>query len=133
VLVASALPMAGHAAVGTPPALPTLLPDLGRSTFAERLGETFDLHHGATDVLAVQLTRVRDLRSRTRMGVQGQTSTYLEQCFSLVFRGPNNVPLGQGVYRFEHTLMGSFSVLITPLSPDQDGRYYESIFNSPQA
>jgi len=49
--------------------------------------------------------------------------------FSIVLRGSNDSALGQGVFQVEHATMGAFELFIVPISADQQGTYYEAIFN----
>ncbi len=49
--------------------------------------------------------------------------------FSLEFRGPLNIFLGQGLRNFEHEQMGKFELFIVPVQQDAQGFYYEAVFN----
>jgi hypothetical protein len=49
--------------------------------------------------------------------------------FTLEFRGPLNMFLGQGVRNFSHDQMGQFELFIVPIKQDGQGFYYEAIFN----
>ena len=51
--------------------------------------------------------------------------------FSLVFEGPATPFLPQGVYDFEHEVLGMVSIFIVPLGPQSPGgpMRYEAIFN----
>ena len=49
--------------------------------------------------------------------------------FSLEFRGPLDVFLGQGLRNFEHDAMGKFELFIVPVEQDAQGVYYEAVFN----
>lgn len=49
--------------------------------------------------------------------------------FALEFRGPLNVYLGQGIRNFSHEQMGQFELFIVPIKQDEQGFYYEAIFN----
>lgn len=49
--------------------------------------------------------------------------------FTLLFRGPLNAFLDQGVRNFKHDQMGEFELFIVPIKQDADGFYYEVIFN----
>ena len=49
--------------------------------------------------------------------------------FVLVFRGPSNMFLGQGVRNFKHDAMGRFEMFIVPIRQDEQGFYYEAVFN----
>lgn len=49
--------------------------------------------------------------------------------FSIEFRGPLEMFLGQGVRNFTHDQMGQFELFTVPIKQDQQGFYYEAIFN----
>ena len=49
--------------------------------------------------------------------------------FAIVFRGPTNAFLGQGICILSHEQMGQFELFIVPIRQDQDGFYYEAVFN----
>ena len=49
--------------------------------------------------------------------------------FSLEFRSPLNMFLSQGVHNFSHEEMGQFELFIVPFKQDDQGFYYQAIFN----
>lgn len=49
--------------------------------------------------------------------------------FSLEFRGPLDMFLGQGLRNFTHEQMGEFELFIVPVRQEADGFYYEAVFN----
>jgi len=49
--------------------------------------------------------------------------------FALEFRGPLDTFLEQGVRNFTHDQMGQFELFIVPIKQDQQGFYYEAVFN----
>jgi len=51
------------------------------------------------------------------------------ESFSLLFKGAANKALPQDVYTFDHSRTGKFTVLVAPMRPEADARYYEVIFN----
>jgi hypothetical protein len=99
----------------------TAAPVLGRTTFDKCVGQSFKLDVGG--VRSLTLYKARDLRSGQPQLPAGQDS------FSLLFRGPANQPLPQGVYTLDHRSTGKFTVLVVPMRPEPDARYYEVIFN----
>lgn len=48
--------------------------------------------------------------------------------FSLVFRGPAEPLLAQGMVRMTHPSLGVMEVFVVPIGPDSQGLLYESIF-----
>ena len=52
------------------------------------------------------------------------------ECFSLVFRGPRNLPLRQETYTITHGALGTFQLLVVPAhQKDPSGRHYEAVIN----
>jgi hypothetical protein len=104
---------------------------LMRSTFAGRIGEAFQIYQGAAAMPVLRLAGVRDLPAVT--GEQAQASADKERSFSLLFTGPIDLMIEQGMYHFEHKQVGSFSLFIVPMAPSEEAHYYEAIFNRLQA
>jgi hypothetical protein len=46
-----------------------------------------------------------------------------------VFRTSNEAFFGQGLHRFEHDKMEPFDLFIVPIERDEEGTYYEAVFN----
>lgn len=103
-------------------------PTIMRTTFAPYVGDTFYVRLGPADLVPLQLVNVRDLLSARALASRGFTVDP-DQSFSIRFRGPADRPLPQDIYRFEHSRVGGFDLFIVPMRPEQDGRYYEAIFN----
>jgi hypothetical protein len=51
------------------------------------------------------------------------------EAFSIVFRGPSDPLLPQGMHRFHRDAIGTFDLFIVPIRRDQHGLYYEAVFN----
>ncbi len=49
--------------------------------------------------------------------------------FSLLFKGTKEKFLPQQMYRIEHDKLGAMNLLIVPVREDQNGYYYEAVFN----
>ena len=49
--------------------------------------------------------------------------------FSLLFKGTRDKLLPQQMYRMEHATLGVMDLMIVPVREDQDGYYYEAVFN----
>ena len=52
-----------------------------------------------------------------------------QELFSIIFRGPQEKPLGQGTRRFEHEQMGEFDLFIVPIGASDGMLSYEAAFN----
>jgi hypothetical protein len=88
-----------------------------KETFEPLLNTTFRVSLGAQKAPDLELIEVSDLKIKNPKN------------FSLIFRGPNNVYLPQQSYTFEHDALGAFELFITPVGRDEEGTYFEAIFN----
>jgi hypothetical protein len=98
-------------------------PVLGRSTFDKCVGQSFKVSGGSLRSLTLFKTRA------LRFGQPATQPPAGKDSFSLLFKGPAATALEQGVYTFEHKTTGKFTVLVAPMRPEADARYYEVIFN----
>ena len=57
------------------------------------------------------------------------TDTEQQHGFALVFRGPHDPALGQGLYALQHEALGALSLFLVPVGMEADGRLYEAVFN----
>src|SRR5215472_7472115 len=88
------------------------------SSFLENLGSTFRLRLEGSEALELELVEVSELQTTS---VQGM--------FSIVFRCRSNSVLPQRIYRIEHDKMGQLDLFMVPIRQDQQGVYYEAVFN----
>ena len=95
------------------------------STFAGRIGETFGIRRGPSDVVQVQLVNVSELGSES---TETERRATRRTPFSVLFQGPMEILLPQAIYRFEHHEMEPFELFIVPIGPAQGGLLYEAIF-----
>ncbi|MFZ5643696.1 MAG: DUF6916 family protein [Bacillota bacterium] len=49
--------------------------------------------------------------------------------FSLLFQGPDQPLLAQGIYLFNHQQLEALEIFIVPVGRDKDGIRYEAVFN----
>ncbi len=91
---------------------------LTHDAFSSSLNSKFTVSVEPDRKLELELIEVSELK----------TSPSQEQ-FAIVFRGPNEIFLGQGMCTFEHEQMGQFDLFLVPINQDRDGYYYEAIFN----
>jgi hypothetical protein len=54
--------------------------------------------------------------------------TGLRAPFSIVFRGPLQPVLSQGIRRVEHNGLGELDLFLVPIGPDETGMRYEAVF-----
>ena len=91
--------------------------DLSHENFNNHLNTRFQVD-GNGEHVELLLIEVSELRQS-----KGQ-----EQ-FSIVFRGPIDQPMAQGMRQFRHSEMGGFELFIVPIKQDGEGYQYEAVFN----
>jgi uncharacterized protein DUF6916 len=91
---------------------------LTHEAFRQQAGTKFQVQADGDNTVELDLVEISDIKLHP-----GQ-----EQ-FDVVFRGPLNAFLGQGVRPFAHDEMGQFEIFIVPIRQDGQGYYYEAIFN----
>ncbi len=90
------------------------------ASFSPFVGRRFDVA-AAQGAVELELIEARALRAGA--GAPRQDP------FSLVFRAGNNCGLWQGPVTLEHELMGPLDLFLVPIGEDQEGRYFEAIYN----
>jgi len=90
---------------------------LEHEEFAKHLHEKFRIRLNEQTIEA-ELTEISELLLSPR-----------QERFSIVFRTSNEMLLEQGLHPFEHDQMGNFELFIVPIGRDEDGTYYEAVFN----
>ena len=86
--------------------------------FVPHTGSKFTMHSGNTGAEELILESVNDL---------GSSARHIQ--FSMIFTGPQNAPLKQGIYRLDHSELGALDLFLVPLGKDQNGVQYEAIVN----
>ena len=68
------------------------------------------------------------LLSATALGRAAQTHD-ARAGFSLLFAGPLEAPLAQGVHRVVHPTQGPLNIFLVPVGASTTGLQYEAVFN----
>ena len=105
---------------------------LTKEMFSQYLDEKFHVHVESDNVVELELIEVTALTPHSSEAKRegASPSVLRREPFSIVFRGPNEYPLVQRMYRIEHDRMESIGdVFMTPVGADEHGRYYEAVFN----
>lgn len=89
-------------------------------TFSGHVGEAFRLTAGDGGVDVV-LAEAQSLGPPPAPEVRAP--------FSLVFAGPAQPIVPQGIYRLEHSEMPAVELFVVPVTPGADGPRYQAIFN----
>ena len=95
-----------------------MLDAVTKAMFAENLGTTFELQVTPAQAVALTLVEVR----------AGRTTPRQEQ-FALLFCGPLTTPFWQGLWPIRHETLGQFDLFLVPVGRDEEGCYYEAVFN----
>jgi hypothetical protein len=101
----------------------TPLSELTFAQFTSQCHSKFAVPTGPGTAVELELVQA-DLQRPRR-----SASAARVECFSLVFVGPSAPLLPQGTYRFEHPVLGTFSIFIVPISQDRQRACYEAVFN----
>ena len=92
---------------------------LTQEAFAQNVNTKFHVSADDTNQVELELAEVSELKQ-----FKGH-----EQ-FAVVFRGPLNAFMGQGMRAFDHDKLGRFELFIVPIRQDGEGYYYEAVFSS---
>jgi L-ascorbate metabolism protein UlaG (beta-lactamase superfamily) len=91
---------------------------LSKEAFSESLNTRFRIPTQSSDALELKLMEVVEtMRTPTR-----------EQ-FSVLFSGPLEYHLPQGIYHMEHEKMGEMDIFLVPIGKGPEGYNYEAVFN----
>lgn len=101
-----------------------MLDKLTSGDFAPYLTQEFRIYYDEDAFLPVILTSVKD-------NPQPPIKADRRQGFSIIFRSEPaaTVALHQHIFKIEHPEMGSYEIFIVPVGLDEDGRYYQAVFN----
>jgi hypothetical protein len=125
-LVGGNIAAAGLARLGAAPVAAGAVA-LRRSTFAPLVGAHFTLLDlEGEGPRSLRLFKLRNLRA----GARATPSDAPETSFSLLFRGPPAPALPQATYTLAHAQIGSLLLLLAPMRPEADARFYEAVIDS---
>ena len=91
---------------------------LTHEDFTKNANTKFQVQADENTHVELELTAISELKLHPQ-----------QEEFALEFRGPLNVFLGQGARNFTHDQMGQFELFIVPIKQDEQGFYYEAVFN----
>jgi hypothetical protein len=102
--------------------VPSVLENFSLATFAEHVGDGFQLQMTGAELVSLSLTQAKPLGNEAGNSASGRAP------FSLEFSGPATPVFPQATYRFHHATIGEFDMFIVPLGPADGGMRYEAIF-----
>jgi hypothetical protein len=91
--------------------------------FQEQIGNSYEVEIGQATTLTLTLREARPLSADSRSPDSSRNP------FSLIFKGPVEPIVPQGIYRFRRDTSDSMEIFIVPIGPDEDGMKYEAIFS----
>lgn len=92
--------------------------ELLRPTYAAQVGTKFRVQLDEAHTLELELIEANEIHSPTT-----------QEQFSLIFRGPLDVPLQQRTYQLDHEHLGTNALLLVPIARRPEGLVYEAFFN----
>ena len=99
--------------------------ELTYATFAGLEQTKFGVVLESNNRVELELVEVRLVRSQGGGG-SGESG---QECFSLLFHGPESPLLSQGSYGFEQPKIGAFELFIVPIGRVAGAIEYQAIFN----
>ncbi len=93
-------------------------PDWTAEHFSPLIGQAF--FPGASPMVELELQSVTQARGGARDMRQG---------FTLLFRGPTQPVLPQGIQSLRHPAFGEAGIFLVPVGADEHGTLYEAVFN----
>jgi len=95
---------------------------LTEKEFSKHVNTMFRVELDGENSVDLELTEVKGYLSKQH------EQTGMER-FSIFFQGPSEPLLAQKLYVFQHAGMGSFEMFLVPISKNDRGFSYESVFN----
>lgn len=96
-------------------------PVLDVAFFKPLLNQNFNIQLQNNTTLVVRLIEVTPTP-------QYNTDTSRES-FAIVFRGPRDISIPQGMYSLEHETAETIEIFLVPIGPDEKGMCFEAVFN----
>jgi hypothetical protein len=91
-------------------------------TFEAQIGTSYDVEVGPSTTLELTLVKASPLSEVSRNPGSDRDP------FSLMFHGPLEPILPQGIYRFIREESGGMDIFIVPIGPDKGEMRYEAVF-----
>lgn len=106
-----------------------MLDKLTKENFAPHVGEPFRMRLNETEWVDVVLHDVQSLGARPADG-WGREHNARTEPFSVVFRFPRELAAPQMMFELSHETLGDLpGLFLVPVAMDENGRYYEAVFN----
>ena len=100
--------------------------DLNVESYKKHIDTIFAI---ATDDKPIELVLTEATTGKAIKKGPGVPDSIRDDPFALLFRGPADTPLPQRLYSIRHEELGDLVLFLVPVGIDEEGRYYEAIFN----
>ena len=97
------------------------------SSIAEKLPSKNEFLSVLNSVFSVHLPEGKDF-DLCLVKVDEIVSNEIQENFTLLFKASVDAPPSQSIYRLEHDL-GAMEIFLVPVKKDENGLYYEAVFN----
>jgi len=95
-----------------------MLEKLHQTTFADQLDTEFQIIENEKPVCSIQLAEVLE-----------HTNSPVQEAFSLIFHGPLDCFIPQGLRRLRHGKLGEMDIFLVPVGKKENYFEYEAVFN----
>lgn len=90
-----------------------------KETFAGQLDTNFQVETGEGTSFEMTLVEIKTV-----------VSNKIQECFSLLFRTTaNDAPVFQQIFRVKHADLGEMSLFLVPVKKNENGLFFEAVFN----
>lgn len=90
-----------------------------KEDFAAQLNTNFEVRTDAEKFFEMTLIEVKSV-----------ISNKIQECFSLLFRtSADEAPLFQQLFRLKHDALGEMELFLVPVKKNENGLFYEAVFN----
>jgi hypothetical protein len=91
---------------------------LTHEALRENLNTRFQVSAEDNNTVEVELAEVSEIKLHDT-----------QEQFAVVFRGPRDRFLSQGIRSLDHEKLGQSDLFLVPIREDAEGYYYEAVFN----
>ncbi|MFC2015155.1 DUF6916 family protein [Chloroflexota bacterium] len=102
-----------------------MLDKLSTEDFTKHLNSFFYLSIDSGEQVEAELIEVTELGTSNAPVIGDKR----RRPFSVIFSGPPQPVLPQGIYELKHAEMEPLSLFIVPIGPDKEGMRYEAVLN----
>ena len=96
----------------------SVLENWTHAAFAKHVQTIFTMEHPRGVKIPLELVSVSELRETPR-----------QRMYSILFRGPLEMPFEQGSFPLTHEVMGDAVLFLVPVAREADGFRYQAVFN----